>query len=437
MKSVHWDAALRAIPDDVLTWYQIRAGQGITGHTPPDDLLLVQIGGGENGKSTITAGIGAALGDYFVTLSHRVLLASPDAHPTELMDLRGARFALMEETPEERRLSVVRLKTIVGTPTITARRIRRDPVTFTATHSLFLSTNYLPAVEETDHGTWRRLAALRFPYRWRKPGEPLVTEHDRHGDPGLRDRIQYGDQGQHEAVLAWLVEGAVAWYRAGKVMPPLPERVARDTFDWRADADIVLAYMRDRLVFDPDACVMVAELRDDFNDWITERGHRPWSDRLFSTRFGGHSETQAHDVIKKSARNTHPGLSRRVVTVPGAWNPPPAVFKAWCGVRFREPNEYIDETSENAPEAQPVTAVTDSPVNAKIGNSPSPIGVSDRSVTPVTPEPTATHSDTDAGEYIPPHELGYCARCQTPVRRFGPHGHPLCATCRANRGKAA
>jgi putative DNA primase/helicase len=120
------------------------------------------------------SGVQAVLGDYFLLASDRIMIADPSAHPTELMDLRGARLALIEETPEEGRLSVNRLKKVVGNPSITARRIRQDPVTFPATHTLFISTNYRPIVEETDHGTWRRLACLRFPYLFRKPGQALT-----------------------------------------------------------------------------------------------------------------------------------------------------------------------------------------------------------------------------------------------------------------------
>ena len=86
-------------------------------------------------------------------MPERVLIANPSDHPTELMTLRGARFALIEETPEARHLSVKRLKDTVGTPTMTARLIGKNNVTWEATHSLFLTTNYTPRVDETDHGT--------------------------------------------------------------------------------------------------------------------------------------------------------------------------------------------------------------------------------------------------------------------------------------------
>ena len=77
---------------------------------------------------------------------------------------------------------------------ITARYIRQDNITFRASHSLFTTTNYVPVVSETDHGTWRRLALLRFPYTFRKPGEELqagtttgrATRRSRAGSSGTR-----------------------------------------------------------------------------------------------------------------------------------------------------------------------------------------------------------------------------------------------------------
>ncbi|MGK4586041.1 phage/plasmid primase, P4 family, partial [Kitasatospora sp. HPMI-4] len=152
-----WDMALQAVPEKAREWFQVRAGQGITGHMTPDDVLLMLQGGGENGKSTVLDAIGRAIGPgYKVGVSDRVLLAEAGAHPTELMDFRGARFAVAEELPEGRRMSVKRLKDVIGTPTMKARYMRQDTVEWDSTHSMFLSTNYLPVIEETDHGTWRR-----------------------------------------------------------------------------------------------------------------------------------------------------------------------------------------------------------------------------------------------------------------------------------------
>ena len=327
-----WEKALAAVPDDVRDWYQERLGQAITGHIPPDDVLVVQKGTGENGKTTLMSGIQSVLGDYFVLASERVLIADPTAHPTELMDLRGARLALIEETPEERRLSVNRLKKVVGNPTITARRIRQDAVTFAATHTLFVSTNYLPIIEETDHGTWRRLACLCFPYLFRKPGQALSGPDDRPGDPDLRQRLKEGSARQHEAILAWLVEGAGRWYANGCRMTPPPDRVVNDTRGWQRYSDLFLAYVDEQLVYDPDHHVLCRDLFAHFNGWLTERRHSPWSDRTFYKRVEEHHETSAHQVVRKVLRRDQMSVSRPPAALETDL---PKQYHAWLGIRFR------------------------------------------------------------------------------------------------------
>lgn len=315
-----WEAALRALPEDVAAWMQVRIGQAATGHMTPDDLLPVLQGSGANGKTTVTAAIRRALGEHAAVVPERVLLANPSDHPTELMTLRGARLALIEETPEARHLSVKRLKDVVGTPTMTARLIRRDNVSWEATHSLVLTTNYRPRVDESDHGTWRRLALVRFPFKF---AGALC-------DPGLRERLSGGRQGQLEAVLAWVVDGARVWYALDRTMPAMPATVSEDTQAWRGEADQLYAFISEELEFDPAACVLATELHSFFTTWILARGGRAWADQTFAGRFAQHAMVEAHQVTKTRARDLS-GLSRRVA-LPMA---PGGRTTVWQGIRWR------------------------------------------------------------------------------------------------------
>jgi putative DNA primase/helicase len=251
-----------------------------------------------------------AAGEYYLLASHRLLTASPDQHPTELMDLQGVRYVVAEETPEARRLSVVRLKQTVGTPQITARRIAKDSVTFDATHSLFVSTNYRPVVEESDHGTWRRLLLVRFPYTFRKPHEPLTGPDDRRGDPGLRQRVK-DDPAVSAAVLAWMVEGARRWYEHADrgELPAPPATVLADTRAWRGESDQVLAYITERLRIDATRHVAGIDLLCDINGWLAERGHREWTPRTLSWLFPVPGERSAEVGVHAAVRAA---LARRI-----------------------------------------------------------------------------------------------------------------------------
>jgi putative DNA primase/helicase len=330
-----WTAALEAVPADVRDWYQVRCGQATTGYMTPDDVLLVQQGGGENGKTTITSAIMETLADYAVLVSDKVILADPSAHTCEKMELRGARFALIEETPEARRLSVDRLKKTVGQPIMEARYVHQNQMKWKASHTLILSTNYKPVVEENDHGTWRRLQLLRFPYTFRKPHEPCNHEQgDRPGDGELRGRLTDSVGPAHAAVLAWLVAGAVRWYADKKALLTPPARVEHDTREWRKESDQVLDFAEECLEYASESHVRVTELLSAFNEWLESHGHKIWSDKLFASRFGEHHEIRSHGVVKKVVRNglpSCPSCERAEGVRPATTGPASNGWKCACG----------------------------------------------------------------------------------------------------------
>lgn len=302
-----WTAALRAVPGDLHPWYQDRLGQALTGYPTPDHTLVIGCGTGSNGKSTVADVVRRTMGGYGVLVSDRVLMANPDAHPTELMDLRGARYAVMEETPEARHLNVQRLKTTLGTPSIRARHIRMDTVEFITSHSLFINTNYKPVVTETDWGTWRRLALMTFPFTFRKPGAALEGPWERVGDPTLA--YASNDPEVRSAALAWMAEGAREWYRRGRMMLAHPETVERHTREWRAETDLILGFSDECLKFAPESFTQTRDMLTAFNEWAGERGHRPWNDRTFATRFGDHDSVRANKV--RQGRFTVGGKQQR------------------------------------------------------------------------------------------------------------------------------
>lgn len=322
-----WGTALEALPPKVAVWMQYRFGQAMTGYMTSDDKLVLLRGTGDNGKSVIFNGVVEAAGDYAVIVGDRLLMANPGDHPTEMTVLLGARLAVIEELPEGRNLNVKRLKDTVGTPKMTARRMRSDPITWRATHSLFLSTNYVPIVAETDHGTWKRLAMVMFPFKFVKPSEWTGGAHHKPMDETLRDRL--GDE-PNAAALRWMIEGARLWYANGRKMPPPPKAVRRDTEAWRHDADPVLAYLEENIEASPHHAITTTDLSSDFNDYLDVRGHKAWSQQTINSRFEGHE--QMAEVPRKTVKfgrltPSRPRFPKTART--------PAVTQAWVGVRFK------------------------------------------------------------------------------------------------------
>lgn len=328
-----WETALQALPADVGAWLQIRMGQAATGHATSDDVMPILKGGGENGKSTLLAPIMRALGDYAVPVSDRVLLANPGDHPVELMTLRGARLAVAEELPEGRHLNTKRIKDMLGTDPMSSRYMHGNPIQWAPTHSLFVSSNFTPTVSETDHGSWRRLALVRFPYTYRAQSG-TESDTDKPIDRTLRDRLKGGTDGRLEAVLAWLVDGALGWYAEGKAFPPAPDTVTSDTREWRSNSDMIIRFFDEELIPSPAHHVSAKEMHDVFSTWLSGQGKPQWSAQTFTERFESHDQVTGAGITKSRTYNTTPGHSIRNFsdTVPGR-------FRAWMGVRFRLPSD--------------------------------------------------------------------------------------------------
>ena len=417
-----WARALTALPAEVVAWTQYRFGQAATGQMAPDDVMPVMRGSGANGKSTIVKAIHAALGDHAVIIPDRVLLANPGDHPTELMTLRGARLALLEELPEGRHLNVKRLKDTVGTSPITARAIAKDNITWAATHTLMLTTNYLPLVDEVDHGTWRRLALVEFPYKFTANGADATTPDERVGVDGLRERLADGAGGRREAVLAWVVQGARRWYDANKVMPAKPERVVVDTNNWRAAADRVFAYFTDRLVRDRDSYVTATDIYSDFTDWHEAHGNKRWSDQTFAARFEHHSEVRAAGIERGRAYPERtPGMSR-----PKGTNKPPATGRphVWFGVRFRtETDDDADQAAENGRNADLHKHSTGPAGPGLSGPSREKTQLENLQTTPVTPVTGTPNTGTE-----PPDSFPECVVCGQRLLLIRP-GRDTCERC--------
>ena len=275
-----WTKALTALPDDdTRRWVQEHLGSAASGETDRDCPVVFHKGLGENGKSTVIGAVVSALGEFAVLVPDKLLTGADNGHETVWMPLRGARLAYLEELPEEHVLPVARIKKLASTPQITAREIGKNNVTWDTTHVLIVSTNYFPRVNETDHGTWRRLAMIDYPFTFSGPAK----------DTRLKARLRSGTA-QREAVLAWLVAGARRWYASSGDFDTMPAAVADATMEWRTEGDELGKFLSERVTItgNPDDRITTKEMLLHFNVWLESNRNRPWSLTLLGQRLRSH-----------------------------------------------------------------------------------------------------------------------------------------------------
>jgi putative DNA primase/helicase len=289
-----WEAFLeRVLPGEELRRFVRRAaGYSATGNTS-EQCMFIHHGPGANGKSTFQETVSAALGDYAMrTPTETLLVKRPGGVPNDVARLKGARFVTASETEEGRRLAESLVKDLTGQDTISARFMWAEWFDFKPTHALHLSTNHKPEIRGTDAAIWRRIRLVP----WAVTIPP--AEQDKKLPEKLRDELP--------GVLAWIVRGCAEWQREGL---RAPEEVRQATQAYRAEMDVLAAFLADCCLRAADEEAFAGELWGAWKRWCEEAGEQAGSQKRFGGRLAERGFLNHRD--SKTGRKVWSGLSLR------------------------------------------------------------------------------------------------------------------------------
>ena len=242
--------------------------------------LLLCWGDGANGKTTLLNAIMDCIGTDFAGYAPVELLMATrgDQHPTLLADLFGKRLVVAAETEQGRRLNESRLKMLTGGEKIKARRMHENFWEFAPSHKLVLVTNHKPEVKGQDHAIWRRLRLVPFTARFIDPSEhpgQEIPERSRI-DRDLPAKLA----AEREGILAWLVDGCLAWQRNGLKAPSI---VGKATAEYRGAQDVIQEFLEECCTTGTtDFRVRASAIYGRYTAWTKARGE----EQLTQTRFG-------------------------------------------------------------------------------------------------------------------------------------------------------
>ncbi len=86
-------------------------------------------------------------------------------------------------------------------------------------------------------------------------------------------------------ILAWAIDGAVAWHANG-LQPPTA--VTDATLEYLAGEDLIAVWLDDRCHQERAARTLASELYKSFKEWAEAAGERPGTQRAFSMALEGH-----------------------------------------------------------------------------------------------------------------------------------------------------
>jgi len=290
-----WEAFLNRIMDgnqNLIRFIQRAVGYSLTGDVS-EQVFFMCYGTGANGKTVFLRTLLALLGEYGKPVDPELLMAhTGEVHPTIRADLMGARLAVAIETEEGRRLNETIVKWLTGGDKLKARFMRQDFFEFEPTHKIWLATNHKPVIRGTDYAIWRRIRLI--PFNVTIP----VEEQDTRLPEKLREELA--------GILAWAVQGCLEWQRNGL---GVPEEVKRATEGYRAEMDILAAFIADCCIIDKRAKVKASDLYKAYVEWCEENGERELSQRAFGMRL-----TERGFERQRSTRGTHLWLGIGLVT---------------------------------------------------------------------------------------------------------------------------
>ncbi len=252
---------------ELIGFLQRAIGYVLTGDTREQVLFMLH-GAGANGKSTLLDIVLALVGDYGLQTDTETLMSRKKGGPTnDIARLRGARFVSTVETEEGRRLAEVLVKQLTGGDTVTARFLHQEFFEFKPECKLFLATNHKPTIRGTDNAIWRRIRLV--PFEVTIPS----AKQDRRLSAKLRAELP--------GILAWAVRGCLEWQVNGL---GTPAEVTRATESYRAEMDVIQAFIDDCCIEAQNAKAIAKDLYNAYKAWCEANGEHPTRKSDFSAK---------------------------------------------------------------------------------------------------------------------------------------------------------
>jgi P4 family phage/plasmid primase-like protien len=152
-------------PDKELRRYMFDHLASVLIGTLDNQTFNIYTGSGRNGKSCLVDLMSKVLGDYKGTVPSTLITqkrASIGSTSSEIVQLMGTRYAVMQEPSKGDKINEGIMKEITGGDPIQGRALFKDTITFIPQFKLVVTTNVLFDIKSNDDGTWRRIRVCDF-----------------------------------------------------------------------------------------------------------------------------------------------------------------------------------------------------------------------------------------------------------------------------------
>jgi len=229
----------------------------------------IYLGNGSNGKSKITKLMSLVLGDYYGTVPIALITERRNGiggTSSEVMNLKGVRYAVMQEPTKEVVLNDGVMKELTGGDPIVGRQLYKEAESFIPQFDLCVCTNILPLINSNDDGTWRRIRIVKHMSKFVDPTENIKPSEESPyifpKDKSLEDKLP----GWAETFLSMLVKRA--FETQGKVEDcPI---VMMASNNYRQREDHIASFVNQMIEVKEGEVVKRQALSEEFKKWYSE-----------------------------------------------------------------------------------------------------------------------------------------------------------------------
>jgi len=274
-RSQLWEDFLHWFTDgdtDLQAFLQLAAGYTMSADTREEVLFFIH-GKAQSGKTTFIESIKAMMGGYALTADFSTFIKGHNVGGPrpDIARLAGARYVSSIEVDQGKTLAEGLIKQMTGGDTVTARFLYGTDFEYQSTHKLWLVANDAPKVNAEDDGLWRRI--LRIPCNHVIPME----KRDPAVKMNLKDPAISGP-----AIVSWMLEGCLAWQRAGKLQ--VPATITDATAEYRESQDPITDFVKESCEEGSDLSVAFADLWAAYLMYSKQYHRTPMGKLTFSER---------------------------------------------------------------------------------------------------------------------------------------------------------
>lgn len=288
-----------------VAFLQRALGFSILGVNREECMFLAYGAKSRNGKGTLFYTLSKALSSGYmgsvdtdlICVDKRGRVKDFNAPQPALRKIVGTRIVTMSENDRDVLLASASMKAITGRDELTTRGLHENPISFIPQFKMWLSTNYLPAVNDDTVFKSDRIWVLEF------------NEHfegtDRDND--LKD---YFTQPKNlPTILKWLIDGCKDYLKNG--LNP-PDCVIKATQNYREQYDRVGMFIRDCCEIGKDKKVLRGNLNSAYERWCRKPENR--FQPLGTQKFYNDILLRGFPIVKSSGEYYVKGLDVLPVT---------------------------------------------------------------------------------------------------------------------------